>query len=1034
MAARRPLSEPEHGPTAMPPSFIRPAVRRPSHRPRPAAREASGLPPALTSFVGRGRERSAIDRALGSGARLVTLVGPGGAGKTRLAVEWARGRRAETGDRAIFFCDLTEARSLEGVCVAVASALGVPMARGAGAAEHTAQLGLALAGHEGAVVVLDNFEQVVAHGAATVGRWLVDAPDAVLVVTSRSPLGLPGEQVCEVGSLGLPAPGAEVRGADAVELFVERARAVRVGYEPSVADAREIAAVVARLDGLPLAIELAAARMRVLTPRQIAQHLERRFELLGRAPAGVPARHATLRAAIDWSWDLLEPAEQSALAQCAVFRGGFDLEAAMAVVELPGSWALDAIHGLCERSLVHAYEPPDGDGELRYRLYESVREYAAERLQASDTALRQGVLGRHDAHYQRLARETHASAALRGRPRALQLLAWELENLVSVHARALAAARGGDVQAHVRALDIAIALEPLVLARGPLGLGLEVLGRALEGTRALAAAEPALCARAELARAHVLAELGREAESLAARLEAHALAVRSGDGRLEGRVLASLARHAWHAADLERAVELCEAALVLHRAALDRTMEGRTLSYRASALHARGLFEAARGDYERALSVLRAEGDRQGEAVTLGHLGRLEHDAGDCERARVRYAQAIDTLRSIGDRYNEASFVAELGNVALELEDGALAHGLYERALAAHREVGNQRAEGLGLAWLGRAAELEGMRATAREHYAAAAERLGPTGHPLAAGLLACWRARLAADSDELEAARELHAAGVALSARVGDAPLVLVGELTGAHLALAAGRRAPSAAEAATHFQAAVAAGERARGAVRGSAEVRLALRALERALAGHGLSASHATVAARPAIPPPSLPRSHAPHASHASLAAEEPASQEEPGAPSTDPHPPRLSFAAGPPSAAPTAPGSGPPSWATSEILWVSASGRAFRLPGGERVDIATRGPLRRILAALADRREQAPGVALGRDELVALGWPGERMHADAAAGRVYAAVATLRRLGLRELLERRDDGYLLSADVPLVRGGEGPDSSRGSIPPR
>ena len=1015
-AERRSVSEAEPARSA---SFVQ-AARRPSRQPDPGAR-ASGLPPALSSFVGRARERALLDALVEGGARLVTLLGPAGAGKTRLAVEWARGRRAELVDRPVYFCDLTEARSLDGVCYALAAALGVPIARGSTAEGAPEQLGAALASCGAALVVLDNFEQVVAWAGATVGEWLAQAPEATLLATSRSPLGLPGESLCEVGPLALPAPGVDARLADAVELFVDRARAARPGFQPTASEAAAIADVVARLDGMPLAIELAAARMRVLSPRQIALHLARRFELCARSAPGAPARHATLRAAIDWSWDLLEPAERAALVQCAVFRGGFDLEAAEAVLSLDGAWALDAVQALCERSLAQACESPTADGTMRYRLYESVREYAAERLaQATERA---EVEARHEAHYHALALDAERAAGARGRSRTLALLATEFDNLLAVHRRATTHAAQGDVGAATRALELAVALEPLALARGPLGLGLETLEQALAVAGPLRARAPALVARALLARAHILAELDRPDESLASREEAHALAVRSGDGRLEGRVQASLARAAWHAGDLERAAELCEGALLLHRAAGDRVMEGRTMSYRASAEHARGWLDEARRDYDRALATLRAVGDRQGEGVTLGHLARLEHDAGATERARVRYAQAIDILRAIGDRYNEAGFVAELGHVALELGDAPLAHGLYERALAAQREVGNHRAQALGLLWLGRAAELEGACELAREHYAAAAERLGDAPHPLTAGLLACFAGRLAADAGEIERAEAYLVEAERELARAGRSLLAPLTSLCRGHLDLARARQAPTSSDAATHVERALDALRLARGAT--CAEVRLSARALEAAIAAARPGAARLAM-----LPPPEQPDHPEAPDSAPDTDREGLARDERPSWPLVAP------FAADallgvthlrderPSSPIPAPRPSLPPS-----TLWVSDSGRAFRPPTGELVDLATRGPLRRILSALADQRESAPGEALGRDALVAAGWPGERLVPDAAAGRVYAAVATLRRMGLREWLVRRDDGYLLDAAVPFRRGGaDGVDSSR------
>ena len=278
------------------------------------------LAPERDAFIGRSAELQSLALQLQSGSRLVCLLGPGGTGKTRLARRYALAWLGEW-PGGVYFCDLSEAHSLEGIHFAVALALGVPL----GKDDPAVQLGHAIAGRGRCLVILDNFEQVQQHATATVGRWLDRAGEATFVVTSRERLHLEGEQVLAVEPLRLDS--------EAIELFAVRARAQRPGFELDEGTRHAVAEVVRLLDGLPLAIELAAARVRVLSPAQIVERLKDRFVLLAGA-TGAAARQATLRAAIDWSWELLTPWEQTALAQCSVFEGGFTLEAAELVLDL----------------------------------------------------------------------------------------------------------------------------------------------------------------------------------------------------------------------------------------------------------------------------------------------------------------------------------------------------------------------------------------------------------------------------------------------------------------------------------------------------------------------------------------------------------------------------------------------------------------------------------------------------------------------------------------------------------------------------
>jgi len=314
-------------------------------------------------FIGRQGELAALARAADSGARLVTLIGPGGVGKTRLALEYLREREA-------CFCDVAGADTEDALALAILGSLGNA---------EPASLVDALKRRGEMLLVLDNFEQLVRPARASIAQLLRALPELRLLVTSRERLQLAGETCITVDPLRTPTDGeSDPFGCDAVRLFLARARATCSEWEPSADDIAPLIAIAHKLDGIPLAIELCAARIAVLRPAQLLELLGQRFELL-------VDRDRSLRASLDRSWGLLEPWEQQALAQCAVFEGGFTLDAVARVLDeaarppAPGPlWALEALQALHDKSLVRAYDA--AAGARRYRLDDSVREYAADKL------------------------------------------------------------------------------------------------------------------------------------------------------------------------------------------------------------------------------------------------------------------------------------------------------------------------------------------------------------------------------------------------------------------------------------------------------------------------------------------------------------------------------------------------------------------------------------------------------------------------------------------------------------------------------
>lgn len=722
------------------------------------------LPAERDVFVGRGHALQVLAQRFDAGARLITLLGIGGIGKTRLALHYARCWLGEHPGGS-WFCDLSATRSVDGLLQAVAAGLGLPPSAG-----DPAQLvGRAIAGRGPCLVVIDNAEQVREDAARLIGSWLDAAPQARFLVTTREMLGMVGEQVLDLDPL--PA-------ADSATLFRRRAEAVLASFDPVGADAEAIAPLMQLLDGLPLAIELAAARVRVMSPGVLLQRMGDRFRVL-RAGGGRPDRQATLRGAIDWSWDLLGAAEKAALAQLSVFAGGFTLDAAEAVLDLTpldDAWVADRVQALVEKSLVRRVS------DTRLALLSSVQAYAAEQLATpgrwpgSGPAARQAALSRHAAYFAALAE----SQAVAGGGVEVDNLVQACRHAAGTGDAATAAAALVGVWAVLRgvgpfraALELAAEVEPVVgadddsaaamhwvAASALRQLGEDMPSRAhLDAGLSLRGAGPRNRARLQCALGEVLTTAG-DGDAAAAQLTQALDAARTlGDALLECRALNELGALAGDRSRLDEAARCYEQALAVARRVGDGRWQGGLLGNLGCVAQAQGQAALALERFEQALALAQQTGDRRWECSARNNLGLMHHEAGAQALARTHLESGLATARAIGARAHEAVLLCNLGLVCAAEGDPTAACRLQEESVQLARALGDPRSEGQLSTDLARSYSALGRRADAEAMFDIAEQRLGAVGDRLSLALLACRRVDCELDwGDGAAAAARLQA------------------------------------------------------------------------------------------------------------------------------------------------------------------------------------------------------------------------------------------------------------------------------------
>ena len=622
----------------------------------------SNLPSPLTSFIGRERAIAEVRRLLAT-TRLLTLTGAGGSGKTRLAFQVGAQMMEEYPDRvcAVEFAPLSDPQLVPQAAI---SALGVPEHPGQSLTESL----IHFLRPRSALLLLDNCEHLVPACAALADALLRGCPTLRILATSRERLGVAGELTFLVPPLSLPEsdrlpPLESLMQYEAVRLFAERAAFNLPGFAITDSNASAVVQVCHRLDGMPLAIELAAARVRVLTVEQIAARLDDRFQLLTGGSRTVLPRHRTLQAAMDWSYDLLPEPERALLRRLSVFAGGWTFEAAEAICSGDGieaSGILDLLTGLVDKSLVLV---ETRTGEARYRLLEIIRQYSRDRMYESGESV--PVQRRHLEWYQRLAEQ--AEAQLRGPKQE----AW-LERLEAEHdnLRAALEASGAQSPSADAVMRLAGALRWFWFIRGYWSEGRRWLEAAL--ARRSEAPSP------ELARVFQgAARLARfqGANDRARALSEEGLAVSRQLGDEESRVwfLISLGAVELHQGEHTRAAALFEQSLAISRAVQDKGLISMALADLGVVARIQGDLERAEALLAESLALSRDVGDKWRIALSLHSLGMVAFRRGDYDRAAGLYAESLALASQVRDRWIADDCLDGLAAVAC-------ARGHYEHA------------------------------------------------------------------------------------------------------------------------------------------------------------------------------------------------------------------------------------------------------------------------------------------------------------------------------------------------------------------
>ena len=654
---------------------------------------STNLPEAMTSFIGRGQEMDQIHTLLQS-TRLLTLTGAGGCGKTRLALQIARELQKTFAD-GVWLVELASLADPSMVPDAVAAVFSLHEQTGVA----PLQTIIGALASRNLLLVLDNCEHLLAASAQLAYAVLRSCPGIRLLATSRERFGIAGEQTFRVPSLTLPDSGRpttmeSVGESEAMQLFVERARLNRPDFVLNAQNAPKIVSLCHSLDGIPLALELAAARVRSLSVEDIESRLERRFELLTGGDRSALPRHQTLRAMIDWSYDLLKPHEKLLLQRLSVFPGGWTLDAAEAIGaggSLVNWEVLDLLTSLVDKSLVIA---EDRDGVVRYRMLDTLRHYALEKLETQGEL--EWACERRRHWFTRMAR-TAAQSDRNGaeHEKWLNRLAAEQDNL-----RAALTWSRGDREGVEEGLDLAGFLWRFWAVRSHISEGREHLRRALE-------------------------RKGAEAWTVA-----------------RTRALNAAGNLADNQADYKAAYAFYQEALTIRKDLADREQNlsdrwavgilfsglGHVAKTQGDIVGAHTMYAASLSTHHLVLERRREQGDKPGVADSLADLGLVASDLGDYDVAMGYLQESLAIQTELADRLGIATALFNLAVLAQRRGDEGAAQTLYSRSLTLKLELGDRRGAALSYFELAESASRQGVASASRAAYASALQLFSDIG------------------------------------------------------------------------------------------------------------------------------------------------------------------------------------------------------------------------------------------------------------------------------------------------------------------
>jgi predicted ATPase len=647
-------------------------------------RRRQRLPAPRTTLIGREEEVARITSLIiNEGVRLLTLTGPGGVGKTRIALAAAEKLLPHFREE-VFFIPLGTLLDPAHVCTAIAEALGARV--GAGESPLTAVIAEINTSGAPALLVLDNFEQVIS-AAGDMSELLAACPVLSFIVSSREVLHLYGEYDVPVPPLPLPDPESDLPPEKlaqiaAVALFIARARAVDPTFRLTADTADAVVEICRRLDGLPLALELAAARVRTLPPEALVARLGQRLQLLTAGARDLPDRQHTMRRAIDWSHGLLTPAEQKLFRRLSVFAGAFTLEGAEAVCDPDQKLGIETVEGvasLVDKSLLQKHEVEGGGAS--FGMLETIREYASSLLTESEDELL--TRRAHAAYFLVLAEEGARVLATEESPEWLALFAREHDNFRAALDQLL---KTGNAEWGLR---MALGLFHFWERAEHLSEGRRWLAGFLE----LPATnqDDSLRARAFFAIGVFASAQGDYNEAILRTEMSLALHRRRGDQRGMAVAHNALGIHFTDLGDFDHAARDLEASLVAWREAGDESGYTRSLSNLAFVRRKQGQYDEARRLYDEAAVIFSRTGDRLSSAWSLSHQGGVAVDQKLWDDGTKFYEMALDAFRLLGDIWGIASTVADLGTIAREQGDRARAAERYREALGAFLRLGHRR-------------------------------------------------------------------------------------------------------------------------------------------------------------------------------------------------------------------------------------------------------------------------------------------------------------------------------------------------------